>query len=176
MKKKADLPSAGSRLGSDSRGHSNASFLPTAKGANSPKMELFDAVTRLESGLAEFGHALDQSGQAVIHRRLVPLILDDGGKQEPLSPRRGFLHIHQDSPFLRSFSATFEGSRNIFVTAVATQREPDSAIDDFGISRGGVIIPEQTGDRRDSKLTFAEHYKSTQRRDSIGVEVDQLAI
>jgi hypothetical protein len=29
------------------------------QGANSPKMELFDAVARLESGLVEFGHALD---------------------------------------------------------------------------------------------------------------------
>jgi hypothetical protein len=51
-----------------------------AKGANSPKMELFDAVARLEPDLTEFGDALDQSGQVVIYRRLVPLILDDGGK------------------------------------------------------------------------------------------------
>jgi hypothetical protein len=117
-------------------------LLPTAKGANLPKMELFDVVACLEPGLAEFGHALDQSNQAVIHWLLVPLILDDRGKQEPICPRRGFVHIHQDSPFLGSFPTTFEGSRNIFVTTVATQREPDSAIDDFRISRGGVIIPE----------------------------------
>jgi hypothetical protein len=39
--------------------------------------------------------------------------------------------------------------------AVVMQRELDSAIDDFGISRGGVIIPEQTGVRHDSKLIFA---------------------
>jgi hypothetical protein len=34
-------------------------LLPTAKGTNSPKMELFDAVARLEPGLVEFSHALD---------------------------------------------------------------------------------------------------------------------
>jgi hypothetical protein len=108
-------------------------------------MKLFDALACLEPGLVEFGHALDQSGHAVIHRRLILLILDDWGKQEHVSPRRGFVHIHQDPPFLGSFLATFEGSQKIFVTPVATQREPDSAIDDFGISRGEVIIPEQTG-------------------------------
>jgi hypothetical protein len=96
-------------------------LLPTAKGANSPKMQLFNAVARLEPGLVEFSHALDQSGQAVIHRWLVPFILDDWGKQEPVSPRRRFVHIHQDPPFLGSFLATFKGSRNIFVTVVATQ-------------------------------------------------------
>jgi hypothetical protein len=60
-----------------------------AKGVNSPKMKLFDTVARLEPG-----HALDQSGQAVIHRRLVLLILDDQGEQESVSPQRGFVHIH----------------------------------------------------------------------------------
>jgi hypothetical protein len=34
-------------------------LLPMAKGVNSPKMELFDAVACLEPGLMEFGHALD---------------------------------------------------------------------------------------------------------------------
>jgi hypothetical protein len=59
---------------------------------------------------------------------------------------------------------------------VATQREPNSAIDDFKISYGGVIIPEQTSVQRDSKPTFTEHYKGTQCRDSIGVEVKQLIV
>jgi hypothetical protein len=34
-------------------------LLPMAKGVNSPKMELFDTVARLEPGLTEFAHALD---------------------------------------------------------------------------------------------------------------------
>jgi hypothetical protein len=34
-------------------------FLPTVKGVNSPKMELFDVVVRLEPDLTEFGHVLD---------------------------------------------------------------------------------------------------------------------
>jgi hypothetical protein len=89
---------------------------------------------------------------------------------------RWFVHIHQDPPLLGSFPTTFEGSRNIFITAVATQREPDFAIDDFGILCGGVIIPEQTGVWCDSKPSFAEHYKGTQCRYSIGVEVEQHAV
>jgi hypothetical protein len=147
-------------------------FLPTVKGANSLKMKLFDAMACLEPDLVEFGHALDQSGQVVIHRWIIPFILNDWWKQELVSPRCGFVHIHQDPPFLGSFLATFEGSQDILVMAVATQREPDSTIDDFGISCGRVIIPEQTGVRHDSKPTFIEHYKSNQRRDSIGVEVE----
>jgi hypothetical protein len=59
---------------------------------------------------------------------------------------------------------------------VATQREPDFAINNFGISCEGVIIPEQNGVRCDSKPTFTEHYKGTQCRDSIRVEVEQLAV
>jgi hypothetical protein len=51
----------------------------TAKGVNSLKMKLFDTVACLESGLMEFSHALDQSGQVVIHQRFFLLILDDGG-------------------------------------------------------------------------------------------------
>jgi hypothetical protein len=67
---------------------------------------------------------------------------------------------------LGSLPATLEGSRNIFVAVVATQREPDSAINDFGISRGGIIISEQTGVRRDSKPALAEHHK-----DALSVEI-----
>jgi hypothetical protein len=55
-------------------------LIPTAKGVNSLKMELFDTVACLELGLVEFGHALDQSGQAVIHQWLILFILDDRWK------------------------------------------------------------------------------------------------
>jgi hypothetical protein len=55
-------------------------LLSMAKGANSLKMELFNAVAHLELGLTEFGHTLDQSGQAVIHWWLVSFILDDRWK------------------------------------------------------------------------------------------------
>jgi hypothetical protein len=60
---------------------------------------------------------------------------------------------------LGSFPSTLEGSQNIFVAAVATRRDPDSTINDFGISRERIIIPEQTGVRRDSKPTLTEHHK-----------------
>jgi hypothetical protein len=54
-------------------------LLPIAKGVDSPKMKLFKVVACLESGLTKFGHALDQSGQAAIHRRFISFILDDRG-------------------------------------------------------------------------------------------------
>jgi hypothetical protein len=63
---------------------------------------------------------------------------------------------------LGSIPATFEGRQNIFVTVVTMEREPDSAIDEFGISCGGVIIPEQTGVLCDSKPAFTEYYEGTQ--------------
>jgi hypothetical protein len=51
------------------------------KGEDSPKMKLFNTVACLVSNLMEFDHALDQSGQAAIHRRFIPLILDDWGNR-----------------------------------------------------------------------------------------------
>jgi hypothetical protein len=59
---------------------------------------------------------------------------------------------------------------------VAMQREPDSTTDDYGISHGGIVIPEQTGVWRDSKPALAQHHEGAQCRDSIGVEVEQLAV
>jgi hypothetical protein len=82
-------------------------LLPTAKGANSPKMELFDAVARLEPGLAEFGHALDQSGQTVIHWWLIPFILDDRWKQAHVSPTVRVCAYPLGSTFLGILSNNF---------------------------------------------------------------------
>jgi hypothetical protein len=86
------------------------------------------------------------------------------------------VHVYQDPPLLGSFPAILEGSQNIFSTVVVTQRGPDPAINNFGISCGGIIIPEQTGVQRNSKPALVEHHKGAQCRDSIGVEVEQLAI
>jgi hypothetical protein len=58
------------------------------------EMKLFNAVACLESGIAEFGHALDQSGQAAIHRWFAPLILKDRGEQEHVSPRCWGVHVY----------------------------------------------------------------------------------
>jgi hypothetical protein len=52
-------------------------FVPTTKGVNSPKMELFDAVARLKLGLVEFSYAVDQGGQTLVHQRFCLLSLDD---------------------------------------------------------------------------------------------------
>jgi hypothetical protein len=77
--KKTDLTISGFTAGISQPRAFKGQLLPTAKGANSSRMKFFNAVICLESSLMEFGHTLDQSGQAVIHRRLVPLIFDDGG-------------------------------------------------------------------------------------------------
>jgi hypothetical protein len=97
------------------------------------------------------------------------------GGQEHVSPWRWFVHVYQNPHLLGSFLATLEESQNIFVAVVVMQSELDSAINDFGISCGGIIIPEQAGVRRDSKTALTEHHKGTQCRDSIRVEVEQLA-
>jgi hypothetical protein len=69
-------------------------LLPMAKGVNSSKIKLFDVVTSLQSGLTKFSHALDQSGQAAIHRQFVPLILDYRGEHEHVSPRCWGVHVY----------------------------------------------------------------------------------
>jgi hypothetical protein len=61
-------------------------LLPMAKGSDLLKMKLFDVVAYLESSLAEFSHALNKSGQVAIHRRFIPLILDDREEHELVSP------------------------------------------------------------------------------------------
>jgi hypothetical protein len=43
-------------------------FLPVIEGVNPPKIEFFDAVSRLEAGLAQFGNTLGQHSQAISHR------------------------------------------------------------------------------------------------------------
>ena len=51
-------------------GHSRAlerQFLLATEGVNPPKIEFFDAVARLEAGLAQFGNTLGQHSQAIGH-------------------------------------------------------------------------------------------------------------
>jgi hypothetical protein len=173
--KKTDLTISGFTAGISQPRAFKGQLLPTAKGANSSRMKFFNAVICLESSLMEFGHTLDQSGQAVIHRRLVPLIFDDGGgggEQEHVSPRCRGVHVNKNPPLLGSFLATLEGSQNIFVSAVTTQRQPNPSINDFGISRRRIVIPKQTGVQRDSDPLFTQHHKGAKCRDSIGVEVE----
>jgi hypothetical protein len=82
-------------------------LLPMAKGVNSSKMELIDAVASLEPGLTEFGHAHDQSSQAVIHRWLIPFVFDDRWKQELVSPRARVCAYPPGSTFLGIISSNF---------------------------------------------------------------------
>jgi hypothetical protein len=56
------------------------------------------------------------------------------------------------------------------------QRQLDPAINDFGISRGGIVIPEQTGVRRDSKPASAQHHKGAKCKDGVRVEVELLVV
>jgi hypothetical protein len=51
-------------------------FLPATEGVNPLKIEFFDAVARLEAGLAQFGNMLGQCSQAIGHLCFRPLILD----------------------------------------------------------------------------------------------------
>jgi hypothetical protein len=61
-------------------GHPRAlvgSIVPTAEGADSSKIEFFDAVARLKPGLMELSYMLDQGGQTRIHQRFFSLSFDD---------------------------------------------------------------------------------------------------
>jgi hypothetical protein len=77
IEKKTDLTISGVTAGIGHLWAFEGQLVPMAKGVNLSKMTFFDTVVCLESGLAEFGHMLDQSGQAVIHQWFFPLILDD---------------------------------------------------------------------------------------------------
>jgi hypothetical protein len=59
---------------------------------------------------------------------------------------------------------------------VMMQRQPDPTINDFGISRGRIVILKQTSVRCDSKPAFTQHHKGAKCRDIIGVEVEQLTV
>jgi hypothetical protein len=52
------------------------------------------------------------------------------------------VHVYHDPPLLGCLPAALEGSQNIFIVVVAMQREPNSAINDFGISSRRIIIPK----------------------------------
>jgi hypothetical protein len=65
---------------------------------NSLKSKLFGAVVCLKTGVAEFSHPLDQSGQARCHLRLSSLVVNEQRKQMSVCPLRGNVHINQQSP------------------------------------------------------------------------------
>jgi hypothetical protein len=57
-------------------------FVPTVEGANSPKMEFFDAVAQFKLGHTELSYTPDQGGQASVHWWLCPLSHDDRREQK----------------------------------------------------------------------------------------------
>jgi hypothetical protein len=67
IEKKTDLTISGFTAGFGQERAFKGQLLPMAKGANSLKMKLFNAVACLESGLVGFSHAPDQNGQVTIH-------------------------------------------------------------------------------------------------------------
>jgi hypothetical protein len=71
-----------------------------AEGANSPKGEFLSIVTVLKPDLIEFGHQLNQSGQAWHHHWLILFVFDEWGKQKLVHPLRLNMHIHQEPFFL----------------------------------------------------------------------------
>jgi hypothetical protein len=48
-----------------------------AEGANSLKIEFFDAMAHLKPDLAELSYVLDQGSQTGVHQQFCPLSLDD---------------------------------------------------------------------------------------------------
>jgi hypothetical protein len=98
--------------------------IPVTKKANPPKSKLFDVVACPKTGVTEFSHPLDQSGHAMCHLRLSPLVMDKRREQMFVRPLRGNVHINQEPPLRRTPSGALEGYINvIFLTAATTQSQ-----------------------------------------------------
>jgi hypothetical protein len=63
------------------------------EGTNSSNVKFFEEVTCPKIFLAEFNYTLNQSGHALCHRRLYPLILDNRELQKLVHPWHWNMHI-----------------------------------------------------------------------------------
>jgi hypothetical protein len=147
-------------------------FLPAAEGVNPPEIELFDAMARLEAGLAQFGNVLGQRSQAIGHRWFRPLILDSWREQKLIDPLWLIMHIHKNSILLGTLPATIEGGLDVFIPAVASQGKTDPAKNCLGVTGRRIIVPEKTSIRRDSHPALAQHYKTAKCQNGVGVEMN----
>jgi hypothetical protein len=141
------------------------------KGADLLKIEFFDAVARLEAGLAQFSNALDQRGYVIGHRWLHPFILDSWRKQKLVDPRGLDMHVHNDPLLLGTLPASLEGSLD-FITTFASQGKANPAEDCFGVSGSRVVVSEKAGIQRDSEPALTQHYKATKCRNNVGDEMN----
>jgi hypothetical protein len=139
-------------------GHSNASF--------------FDAVARLEAGIAQFGNTLGQHSQAIDHRWFRPLILDSWREQKLVDPRGLIMHIHKNPLLLGTLPASLEGGLDVFILAVASQGKVDPTENCLGVSGRRIIVPEKASIWRDSQLALTQHYEAAKCQNGDGVEMN----
>jgi hypothetical protein len=117
---------------------------------NPQKIEFFDAVARLEVGLAQFGNTLGQRSQTIGHRWFRPLILDSWRKQKLVNPRGLIMHIYKNPLLLGTLPAALEGGLDVFIHAVASQGKADPVKKCLDVSGRRIIVPEKASIRRDS--------------------------
>jgi hypothetical protein len=142
------------------------------EGANSPKIEFFNALARLEAGLAQFGNMLGQRSQAIGHRWFRPLILDSWREQKLVDPWGLIMQIHKHPLLLGTLPAALEDGLDVFIPVVASQEKADPAENCLGVSGRRIIVPEKASIQRDSQPALARHYKATKCRNGVDVEMN----
>jgi hypothetical protein len=147
-------------------------FLPATEGVNPPKIEFFDALPRLEAGLAQFGNTIGQHSQAIGHQWFWSLILDQWREQKLIDPRGLITHIHENPLLLVTLLATLEGGIDVFIPVVTSQGKADPAEDCLDVLGRRIIVPEKASILRDSQPALAQHYEAAKYRNSIGVEMN----
>jgi hypothetical protein len=110
------------------------------EGANSPKIELFDVVARLEASLAQFSNTLGQRSQAIGYRWFRSLILDGWREQKLVDSWGLIMHAQKDPLLLSTLPAALEGSFDVLIPAFAAQGKADPAKDCFGVSGRRIVV------------------------------------
>jgi hypothetical protein len=156
-------------------GHSQTferQFLPAIEGANPPKIEFFNAVARLEAGLALFGNTLGQHSQVISHQWFRPLILDSWREHKLIDPQGLIMHIHKNPLLLGTLPAALEGGLDVFIPTVASQGKADPAENYLGVLGRRIIVPKKASIQRNSQPALTQYYEAAKYRNGVGVEMN----
>jgi hypothetical protein len=142
---------------------------------NPPKSKLFDAVACPKTGVVQFNHPLDQSGQARCHLLLSPLVIDKRWEQMSVRLLRGNKHINQEPPLGRTPLGALEGGINVSLPTAAAQRQPNPRVNDLVIASWTIKVSKQTRVWGNPHLAFTRYYKAVECSDGIQVKMNKFA-
>jgi hypothetical protein len=133
---------------------------------NPPKSKLFDAVACPKTGVVQFNHPLDQSGQSRCHLLLSPLIIDKRWEQMSIRLLRGNKYINQEPPLGRTPLGA--------LPTAAVQRQPNPRVNDLVIASWTVKVSEQTRVWGNPHLAFTRYYKAVECSDGFWVKMNKF--